>query len=244
MAHRRLDLELVEQGFFSSQVEAAAAVLEGRVSTSHKRLEHPGDQVKPGIYLHVRGALSYVSRGGLKLEHGLAYFGVDPTGLACLDVGCSTGGFTDCLLQHGAKTVLAVDVGRAEFSWALRNDPRVILLEGTNIVDVATPESCSTIDLAVCDVSFTSVETILPAVMALLKPTAAFLTLVKPQFEAPREDVGEGGIVRDSTVRRAAVQKISDAFSQAGLCVQGSCESPITGRKGNIEYLLYGTCGC
>lgn len=240
MAHRRLDVELVEQGFFATQREAAAAVLEGRVSTDSKRFAHPGDQVSPGVHVHVRQALRFVSRGGLKLEHGLKAFDVDPTGLACLDVGASTGGFTDCLLQYGAKSVLSVDVGRAEFSWELRNDPRVTLLENTNIVDVATAERSSSIDLAVCDVSFTSVETVLPAVVALLKPQGAFLTLVKPQFEAAREDVGAGGIVRDVEVRRASVEKIERAFTRSGFEVVGYTPSPITGRKGNVEYLLFG----
>lgn len=243
VARRRLDVELVEQGFFAAQADAAAAVLEGRVSTSDRRLEHPGDQVKQGIPLHVRGALPFVSRGGLKLEHGLSHFGVDPTGLACLDVGCSTGGFTDCLLQHGAATVLSVDVGRAEFSWALRHDPRVELLEQTNMCDVPTPARAGTIDLAVCDVSFTSVTRILPAVLELLRPTGSFLTLVKPQFEAPREDVGAGGIVRDESVRQAAIKRVWTAFEEAELSVAGVCESPITGRKGNVEYLLYGCRG-
>lgn len=247
MARRRLDAELVAQGLFPDTNTAARAVMAGDVSTTDRRLEHPGDQVKPGIALHVRADSPYVSRGGIKLERGLSYFGVDPTGLACLDVGCSTGGFTDCLLAHGAAHVLAVDVGRADFDWRLRQDPRVELLERTNICDV--PGTCDSlgqvrdgsIDLAVCDVSFTSVTVVLPAVMELLSPTGAFLTLVKPQFEAAREDVGEGGVVRDPAVRLAAVDKVATAFAGAGLRVQGSVESPITGHKGNVEYLLYGT---
>lgn len=243
MARRRLDAELVAQGLFPDADTAARAVMAGDVSTSDRRLEHPGDQVKPGIPLHVRAESPYVSRGGIKLERGLAAFGVDPTGLSCLDVGCSTGGFTDCLLAHGAAHVLSVDVGRADFSWELRQDPRVELLERTNICDVPGPGRIGTIDLAVCDVSFTSVTVVLPAVMDLLRPTGAFLTLVKPQFEAAREDVGEGGIVRDRDVRLAAVDKVAAAFRKAGLTVAGSVESPIRGHKGNVEYLLYGTRG-
>lgn len=235
---RRLDAELVEQGFFSSPDDAMRAVMAGDVSTTDRRFASPGEQVVPGIPLHVRGRAAYVSRGGLKLERGLVAFGVDPRGLACLDVGCSTGGFTDCLLKHGASSVVAVDVGYAQFSWELRGDARVRLLERTNVVDVPALLGEGVVDLAVCDVSFTSVTTVLPAVLALLRPGGTFLTLVKPQFEAAREDVGEGGVVREPRVRAAALERVRSAFEGAGLAVRGSCESPITGHKGNVEYLL------
>lgn len=243
MARRRLDEELVAQGFFRTTEDAMRAVMAGDVSGANQRYESAGAQVKPGCELHVRGAMPYVSRGGLKLEGGLEAFGVDPAGLNCLDVGCSSGGFTDCLLKHGAAHVIAVDVGYAQFDWSLRQDARVELLERTNIVDVPSLKRNHTIDLAVCDVSFTSVLTVLPAVLELLKPDGMFLTLVKPQFEAPREDVGEGGIVRSKTVRQATLAKVEDAFRDAGLMVVGSCESPITGAKGNHEYLLLGKLG-
>ena len=239
-ARRRLDSELVEQGFFSTRDEAMRAVMAGEVSTTDRRLTSPGEQVRPGIDLHVRGRSCYVSRGGLKLERGLSAFDVNPEGLSCLDVGCSTGGFTDCLLKRGAASVISVDVGYAQFSWELRQDPRVRLLERTNIVDVPAVVGSGVVDLAVCDVSFTSVITVLPAVMELLRPGGTFLTLVKPQFEAPREDVGEGGVVRDQAVREAALERVRSAFEQAGLMVRGTCESPITGHKGNVEYLLCG----
>ena len=240
-SRRRLDAELVEQGFFSTTDEAMRAVMAGDVSTTDRRLTSPGEQVRPGIELHVRGRARFVSRGGLKLERGLEEFDVNPTGLACLDVGCSTGGFTDCLLKHGAASVISVDVGYAQFSWELRGDPRVRLLERTNIVDVPALVGSRVVDLAVCDVSFTSVLTVLPAVMELLRPGGTFLTLVKPQFEAAREDVGEGGVVRDPEVRLAALDRVRNAFEEAGLVVRGTCESPITGRKGNVEFLLCGT---
>ena len=239
-ARRRLDAELVEQGFFSTTDEAMRSVMAGNVSTTDRRLTSPGEQVRPGIELHVRGRSRFVSRGGLKLERGLEEFGVDPTGLACLDVGCSTGGFTDCLLKHGADSVISVDVGYAQFSWELRGDARVRLLERTNIVDVPALVGSGVVDLAVCDVSFTSVLTVLPAVMELLRPGGVFLTLVKPQFEAAREDVGEGGVVREPEVRLAALERVRRAFEEAGLVVRGWCESPITGHKGNVEYLLCG----
>jgi 23S rRNA (cytidine1920-2'-O)/16S rRNA (cytidine1409-2'-O)-methyltransferase len=240
---RRLDVELASRGLFPDVDSAMRAVLAGDISTEGRRLDHPGEQVGSDTVLHVRAHDRYVSRGGEKLEGGLQAFKIDPCGLRCLDVGCSTGGFTDCLLRHGASHVVAVDVGRAQFSWELRCNPRVKLLERTNIVDIATPEYASTIDFAVCDVSFTSVRVVLPAVMCLLKPTGSFLTLVKPQFEAAREDVGAGGIVRDEAVRQAALENIATAFRQAGLTVRGSCVSPIKGHKGNVEYLLYGVCG-
>lgn len=184
-----------------------------------------------------------MSRGGLKLERGLEAFGVDVRGRDCLDVGCSTGGFTDCLLKRGAASVTSVDVGYAQFSWELRRDPRVRLLERTNVVDVPAILGTGVVDVAVCDVSFTSVTTVLPAVLALLRPGGTFLTLVKPQFEAAREDVGEGGVVRDASVRAAALERVRSAFVEGGLSVRGSVESPITGHKGNVEYLLCGNLG-
>lgn len=238
---RRLDEELVEQGFFANRDEALRAVMAGEVSTSDRRMTSAGERVAAGIPLHVRGHGAFVSRGGLKLERGLERFGVDPAGLDCLDVGCSTGGFTDCLLRHGAARVISVDVGYAQFDWGLRKDGRVRLLERTNIVDVPGIVGAGCVDLAVCDVSFTSVTSVLPAVLELLRPDGAFLTLVKPQFEAPREDVGTGGVVRDQSVRDAAVERVRAAFEERGLTVEGVCESPIHGAKGNVEYLLLGT---
>jgi 23S rRNA (cytidine1920-2'-O)/16S rRNA (cytidine1409-2'-O)-methyltransferase len=239
----RLDEELVRQGLFPSREAALRAVLAGEVSTTNRRMESAGELVEPGIALHVRGHGQYVSRGGTKLAHGLDAFGVSPRGLSCLDVGCSTGGFTDCLLSRGAASVLAVDVGYAQFDWGLRHDPRVTLLERTNITDVPTPERAGTIELAVCDVSFTSVTTVLPAVLELLTPDGMFLTLVKPQFEAPRADVGEGGVVRDDAVRLQALERVANAFLEAGLGPLGACQSPVRGHKGNVEYLLFGRRG-
>lgn len=240
---RRLDAELVEQGLFASREDALRAVMAGDVSTTDRRLTSPGEQVMPGIPLHVRGHVPYVSRGGLKLERGLDAFGVDPAGLACLDVGCSTGGFTDCLLKRGAASVLAVDVGFAQFDWSLRNDPRVTLLERTNMVDVPSQANRAAVDLAVCDVSFTSVATVLPAVLWLLGPNGRFLTLVKPQFEASRDQVGEGGVVSDPAVWRCSLGRVAGAFREGGLAVAGCCSSPITGHKGNHEFLLLGVRG-
>lgn len=237
---RRLDEELVERGFFSSTDEALRSIMAGEVSTTDRRMTSAGERVSPDIELAVRGRATYVSRGGLKLEHGLTYFSVDPTGLACVDVGCSTGGFTDCLLRHGAALVISVDVGYAQFSWSLRQDPRVRLFERTNACDLPSLVGEDVAELAVCDVSFTSVLTVLPAVCRVLKPGGRFLTLVKPQFECSREEVGEGGIVRDEAARKRAVDRVTAGLADAGFAVSGCCESPIRGHKGNVEYLVCG----
>lgn len=243
-SRRRLDEELVEQGLFGTKSDAMRAVMAGEVSTTDRRLTSPGEQVRPGIPLHVKGRIPYVSRGGLKLERGLDAFGISVEGLNCLDVGCSTGGFTDCLLCRGAASVLSVDVGYAQFDWSLRQDSRVTLVERTNVLDLPARPEARRVQLAVCDVSFTSVLTILPAVCDLLEQGGLFLTLVKPQFEAAREDVGEGGVVRDETVRQAALERVAEGMREAGFTIQGSCTSPIHGRKGNEEYLLLGRYDC
>jgi 23S rRNA (cytidine1920-2'-O)/16S rRNA (cytidine1409-2'-O)-methyltransferase len=242
-ARHRLDEELVDQGLFENAEDARRAIMAGEVFGADRRFENAGEQVRPGIEAHVRGRDGFVGRGALKLEAGLEAFGIDPTGLACLDVGCSTGGFTDCLLRHGAASVLAVDVGYAQFDWRLRIDPRVCLLERTNILDVPTPERAGTIQLAVCDVSFTSVVTVLPAVRALLAEGGTFLTLVKPQFEVAREEVGEGGVVREPSKWLAAIGKVEEALASSGIQPWGLVASPITGHKGNHEFLLAGTLG-
>ena len=235
---RRLDEELVAQGLFATKDEASRAVMAGEVSTSDRRLEHAGEQVEPGIELHVKGRNTYVSRGGLKLEGALDAFGVDPSGLDCLDIGCSSGGFTDCLLRRGAAHVLAVDVGYAQFDWSLRNNERITLLERTNIRDLQGSEYSASIDLAVCDVSFTSVVPLLDAVCDLLREDGRFIVLVKPQFECPREMVGEGGIVRDPAAWDFAIRQVREACIDHGMSVVGVCDSPIEGAKGNREFLL------
>ncbi|WP_148362910.1 TlyA family RNA methyltransferase [Olsenella massiliensis] len=234
----RLDELLVRRSLFSTTDEALRAIMAGDVSAAGRRLSFAGERVREDLDVHVRGGSAYVGRGGLKLERGLEAFGVDPTGLACLDVGCSTGGFTDCLLRHGARSVLAVDVGYAQFAWSLRCDARVELLERTNVVDLPTPERAGSIDLAVCDVSFTSVRTVLPAVAHLLASDGSFLTLVKPQFEAARADVGEGGVVRDADVQVGALRSVAAACVERGLSPRAACPSPLRGHKGNREFLL------
>lgn len=240
----RLDSELVAQGLFANRDAAMRAVLAGMVSSEGKRLDHPGELVRQGIALHVKSSKKYVSRGGLKLEGALRSFGLDPQGLHCIDIGCSTGGFTDCLLKAGAHDVCAVDVGRAQFDWRLRNDPRVHLFENTNICDANPHELGAPFDLAVADVSFTSVEHILTAVVALLSHSDGVLcTLVKPQFEARRDEVDEGGIVRDPQVHARVLSSCIETFATTPLGVQSACVSPIHGSKGNIEYFLLARMG-
>lgn len=237
---RRLDEELVARGLFASRDEAMRAVLAGDVSGAGFRFSSPGQQVLPGCELHVRAPRAHVSRGAEKLQAALDAFAIDPVGKACLDVGCSTGGFTQLLLERGAARVDAVDVGYAQFAWSLRNDPRVVLHERTNICDLPFAENApDPVDLAVCDVSFTSATSVLGAVRALLKDGGSFVVLVKPQFEAPAAAVGEGGVVRDAAVRLAAVERVADALNGCGLAVQGWVPSPIKGAKGNQEHLLF-----
>lgn len=243
MARVRLDDELISQGICENRADALRTLMAGLVSSGGERLSSPGMMVKPGIDLHVKGRIPYVGRGGLKLAGALDALQVDPSGLDCLDVGCSTGGFTDCLLKRGASHVLSVDVGRAQFDWSLRQDDRVTLLERTNIVDVPGLGHRASTDLAVCDVSFTSIATILPAVLELLTPAGMFLTLVKPQFEAPQGEVGEGGIVRDPAVHAHVLRDAVELFRGSGLSPLGLCASPITGAKGNREFFLLGARG-
>lgn len=239
----RLDRELVAQGFFNEVDAAARAVMAGDVSTLDRRLDKPGEQVEPGIVLHVRGQQPYVSRGGLKLERALEEFEVDPTGLRCLDVGCSTGGFTDCLLRGGAGAVTAVDVGYAQFAWSLRQDARIELLERTNICDLAGEHRDGAYDLAVCDVSFTDVATVAPAIARLLCCGGRLVILVKPQFELPRSRVGAGGIVEDPEAWADALRSAETALISAGIGPVAACPSPIVGAKGNHEFLMYGIRG-
>lgn len=244
MARVRLDAELVAQGYCQTADEAARCVMAGMVSSCGERLSTPGMQVKPGVELHVKGARPYVSRGGVKLAGALDAFSFDVSGMSCVDVGCSSGGFTDCLLKRGAARVLAVDVGRAQFDWALRGDSRVTLLERTNIVDVPAFGYRGACDLAVCDVSFTGIERVLPAVVELLREGGAFLALVKPQFEAAPDEVGEGGIVRDPAVRRRVLVRVLSGLVCAGFSVEGVCVSPIAGAKGNREFFALAHAAC
>ncbi len=243
MKRVRLDDELIAQGFCSTRDEALRLCMAGLVSSEGERLTSAALKVLPGCSIHVKGRIPFVSRGGLKLEGALDAFGFSPTGLNCLDIGCSTGGFTDCLLKRGAAHVTSVDVGRAQFDWALRCDERVDLHERTNIVDLPALGLQGVFDLAVCDVSFTSIRTILPATLELLNSSGVFITLVKPQFEAPASDVGEGGIVRDPSVHYRVLCEVIDLFAASEIYPVDICVSPIHGAKGNREFFLYGDKG-
>lgn len=234
----RLDHELVRQGFFPSAQAALPSILAGDVSNRHSRLTHPGDLVEEGEYLHVKSALPFVGRGALKLEQALSSFSISAQGLNCLDVGCSTGGFTDCLLKRGAARVVSVDVGYAQFSWSLRNDPRVVLFERTNICALPACYEGPLFDLVVSDVSFTSIETILPAVYELMDTHSLLVTLVKPQFEVDAEEVSQGGIVRSWQLHKKACLRAQNACISSGLVPLALCPSPIRGHKGNQEFLL------
>lgn len=240
MTRVRLDEELVAQGICQDTADALRTLMAGLVSSGGERLSSPGMRVKPGIPLHVKGRIPYVSRGGLKLAGALDALGVDPRGLRCLDVGCSTGGFTDCLLRRDAVSVVAVDVGRAQFDWSLRNDARVTLLERTNAADLPALGYHGCCDLAVCDVSFTGVGSVIDAVCAALSDEGAFLSLIKPQFEARADEVGEGGIVHDPAIWRSVLEQSVALFAERGLMPRGLCASPITGAKGNHEFFLLG----
>ena len=241
MPRERLDKLLVDRGLVASRERARALVMSGAVLVRGQPETKPGTMLDPAVEITLREEdHPYVSRGALKLVKGLDAFDIDPTGLTCLDIGASTGGFTDVLLKRGAARVYAIDVGYGQLAWSLRSDPRVVVLERENVrnTDPAkVPEPC---DLAVIDVSFISLTLVLPKVAELLRPPPGkpIIALVKPQFEVGREQVGKGGVVRDEAVRRSAVDKIRDWARTHGFEAGDDVESPITGPAGNVEYLL------
>jgi 23S rRNA (cytidine1920-2'-O)/16S rRNA (cytidine1409-2'-O)-methyltransferase len=235
---QRLDVALVERNLVESREKAQALILAGKVTVNGQRADKPGRSVDPEMKIEVEQPLKYVSRGGLKLEAALSTFRIDVHGKTCFDVGTSTGGFTDCLLQHGAARVHAIDTGAGQIDWKLRSDARVVLHERTNARYLQFQDVGECADLMVCDVSFISVTLLLPALLPLLKPDGDFVVLIKPQFEAGRERVGAGGIVRDPAAHQFAIDRISTAFREAGFTVQ-VIDSPILGAEGNKEFLLH-----
>ena len=240
MPKRRLDDWLVENGQAESLEKARALIMAGEVLVDNQRTDKAGQLIAQGSRVEVRTKQRYVSRGGLKLEAALKYFAVDVTNAVCADIGTSTGGFTDCLLQHGAARVHAIDTGAGQIDWRLRNDPRVLLHENFNARHLQIADLGEPIDLAVCDVSFISVTAIIPAIIRILKPqTGRMIVLVKPQFEVAREDVGEGGIVRDPALHEAACASVRACVEESNIATE-IMESPITGAEGNREFLLYG----
>lgn len=234
----RLDRVLVSQGLVSSREAAARRVLAGGVSVDGIMVDKPAKLVLPDARIEIVRPAPFVSRSGDKLSAALDAFHIDPKGTICMDVGCSTGGFTDCLLQRGAIRIYAIDVGYGQFEWRLRQDSRVVLLERTNIRYVDRGLVPEPIDLAAIDVSFISLTLVLPAVIHLLNSTAIIVALVKPQFEVGKGQVGRGGIVRDDAQREAVTEKIIDCAAHLGLTLKGVLDSPVIGRKGNREILV------
>jgi len=237
----RIDKLLVERGLADSRTKAQAMVMAGVVLVDEQRVEKPSHQFDPNSSIRIKGSddptARYVGRGGLKLEAALREFQIDVEGFNCLDVGASTGGFTDCLLQQGARAVTAIDVGHNQIDWRLRNDPRVEVREGVNARYLQPEDFPQQFDLAVMDVSFISATKVLPAIVPLIVPGGAIVTLIKPQFEVGRGEVGGGGIVRDPAKRQRVVEEVNDAARELGLTVVNVIESPIQGAEGNVEYL-------
>jgi len=234
---KRLDVLLVERGLAESRNKAQRLIMAGKVRSGDRVLDKPGLQVPTTIELTLQEKPPFVSRGGLKLQAALSVFDVPLEGAVAADVGASTGGFTDCLLQNGVARVYAVDVGHGQLAWALRNDPRVVVMERTNARYLtALPEA---VDLATIDVSFISLRLVLPAVINWLKPTGRIIPLIKPQFEVERRQVSKGGVVRDKAARRQALRSVLRWATGHGLYLQGLVRSPITGPAGNVEFLAY-----
>jgi 23S rRNA (cytidine1920-2'-O)/16S rRNA (cytidine1409-2'-O)-methyltransferase len=241
MVRERADLLVVAQGLAPTRARAQALIIAGAImSGKDRKVNKPGDLLDTATALFLRGnPLPYVSRGGLKLEAALAAFAVTVTGQVCLDVGASTGGFTDCLLQHGARRVYAVDVGWGQLAWCLRNDPRVIVIERANIRTLASSAILEPCSLVVIDASFISLKIVIPAAMRFATRDASLIALVKPQFEVGPHAVGKGGIVRDEDARQSALTAIRDFCQSNGLNDIRSMSSPILGAKGNHEFLLH-----
>lgn len=240
MSRIRLDQLVYDKGYADSREKAKAIVMSGNVYIKGQKADKPGLQVLPETEIEVRiKELPFVSRGGYKLDKALKVFPVDPADKICIDCGASSGGFTDVLLQHGAKKVYAVDVGYGQLAWKLRNDERVVNLERTNLRYVTDEQIPEKPDIAVCDVSFISLKLVMPSVAKLLREDADIVCLIKPQFEAGREQVGKKGVVRDRKVHEAVINDILSFMPTIGFSVMGLDYSPIRGPEGNIEYLLY-----
>lgn len=236
----RLDQLVFDLGLAESRERAKTTVMSGLVFVNGQRADKPGMQVSPDVNVEVKGtALPYVSRGGLKLEKALKVFPIDVNGKVCIDCGASTGGFTDVLLKNGAAKVYSVDVGYGQLAWSLRNDERVVNMERTNIRYISSEQIPEPLDICVMDLSFISVKLVLPAVCALLKDDAQLVCLIKPQFEAGREEVGKKGVVRDKAVHLSVIESVLSFAPTVGMTVMGLDFSPIKGPEGNREYLCY-----
>lgn len=245
MTKTRLDKAMLAAGLAPSRQRAQALILAGRVDVNGNKVDKPGCAVAADAEISVRGdSCPYVSRGGLKLARGLQYFGITPKGFVCADIGASTGGFTDCLLQNGAAKVYAVDVGYGQLDWKLRQDERVVVMERTNARYLAAGDLPADLDLVVIDAAFISLTLLLPPLTAFFPPgRAAIVALIKPQFEVGRDRVGKGGVVRDPALHAWAVDHITSFAQGLGLVCRGVTESPILGPKGNKEFVTYLTGG-
>jgi 23S rRNA (cytidine1920-2'-O)/16S rRNA (cytidine1409-2'-O)-methyltransferase len=234
----RLDLVLVERGLVESREKAQALILAGEVLVDGQKVDKPGQAIASDSRIEIAEQPRYVGRGGLKLEAALDHFGIQIAGKVCLDIGSSTGGFTDCLLQRGATRVYAIDVGTGQLDWKLRNDARVVVREQMNARYLTSNEVPEPINLAVCDVSFISITMILPVLPNLLAPNGEMVILVKPQFELERHQVGRGGIIRDPALHQQACRRVEDAVRKLGFQTK-IIASPVLGAEGNQEFLLY-----
>lgn len=236
----RVDVLLHELGLCESRERAKALIMSGQVYINNQKCDKAGEQVPVGTVPEIRGeTLRYVSRGGLKLEKAINEFGLQLNGAVAMDIGASTGGFTDCMLQNGAKKVFSVDVGYGQFAWKLRSDPRVVNMERTNIRYVTAEEIGEPLDFASVDVSFISLALVLPVAYTLLRDGGEVAALIKPQFEAGREQVGKKGVVRDSSVHISVIEKVVEKAQEIGFGVLALSYSPIKGPEGNIEYLVH-----
>ena len=237
---KRLDVLLVEQGYADSRTKAQAIIMSGQVYVDGQKADKPGTSYEESVQLEVRGAACpYVSRGGLKLEKALRDFGVDPKGYVCSDSGASTGGFTDCLLQQGAKKVFAIDVGYGQLDWKIRSDPRVVVMERTNVRYVTPEQLGEQLDLSVIDVSFISLKIVLPVIKTFLKSTGQVLCLIKPQFEAGKDKVGKKGVVREPETHIQVLDDFVALAKELEFTILGLTFSPVKGPEGNIEFLAH-----
>ncbi len=235
---KRLDLVLCEKNLASSRQRAKSLIMAGKVKVNDRQIDKPGTLIGPDDTIELKEELPFVSRGGLKLQEGLIAFNLNPDGLVCLDIGASTGGFTDCLLQNGAKKVFAVDVGYGQLAWTLRNDSRVIVIERTNIRNMPLSALPCSVDLVTIDVSFISLKIVVPAVLKFMNAKATILALIKPQFEVGKGKVGKGGVVRDPELHEEVIRNLTGFFTDIGLSVSPALPSPILGPKGNKEFLI------
>jgi 23S rRNA (cytidine1920-2'-O)/16S rRNA (cytidine1409-2'-O)-methyltransferase len=239
MTHRRADITLTELGHFSSREKAKAAIIAGRVRVDGAPLEKAGQPIDADAQIKIERGPEYVSRGGSKLQGALEAFAFDPSGMRALDVGASTGGFTDCLLARGAESVAAVDVGYGQLAWKIRQDPRVAVFERANIRHADPVVLGAPFDLAVIDVSFIGLEIVMPVVAEMIDAEGSILALVKPQFEAGRERIGKHGVVRDPAVHESVLDGVRSLATDLGWRVRGLTWSPVTGPKGNIEFWVW-----